>query len=83
MAWTGNHAAASSQRMGKRIVCSCVVGALWCFGAMTSVARAQTPVDAGELTVRIMMADGQPVVAAEVLLQARRRVEMVVRSYPV
>jgi hypothetical protein len=50
---------------------------------LTSVARAQTPADTGDLTVRIMTADGQPVVAAEVLLQARRRVDKVVYRGPV
>lgn len=80
MVWSSDRAATSSQGMGKRIAWSCVVGALWCFGMLTSVACAQTPVDAGELTVRILTADGQPVVAAEALLQARGRVDKVVRS---
>jgi hypothetical protein len=47
---------------------------------LTSVARAQTPAEVGELTVRITEADGQPVVAGEVLLQGRRRADHVVRS---
>jgi hypothetical protein len=80
MVWSSDRAATSSQGMGKCIAWSCVVGALWCFGMLTSVARAQTLVDAGVLTVRIMTADGQPVVAAEALLQARGRVDKVVRS---